>query len=340
MYFHEDTLGGITTVISNPADRMNPASGETKILLTNGKFQADDGQEVNAQTGFALIPALHCRYRNQALVIGLGSGHSAEVVKKMGFQHIDIAEISPGIVDAAQKFFARINGRILNQPDVRLFLEDGRNYLLLHEKKYDMITMEISSIWFAGSTSLYSREFYELCKKRLNRGGIMQQWIQIHHIGIEEVGSVIATMRQVFPYVSFWVFGGQGIIIGSDEPQKIYAGSLEKYFQVNLWNDADETGMKNHLKRLLASRLLAAGDVDSMVRQYTFEINTDANRFLEYAAPKYNLRRENYATANINSLFRFATFPAHIPDPSWPSGFKDWAESATNEIKASMKKKQ
>lgn len=339
-YFHEDTLGGITTVIYNPAVRMDSASSITRILLTNGKFQADDGQEVNAQTGFALIPALHSRYRNQALVIGFGAGYSAEVVKKMGFRQVDIAEISPGIVDAAQKHFAHINGRILNQPDVRLFLEDGRNYLLLHRNNYDMITMEISSIWFAGSTSLYSREFYKLCKKRLNKGGIMQQWIQMHHISVGEVGSAIATMRQVFPYVSFWVFGGQGIIIGSDEPQKIYTGSLEKYFQVNLWNDADETGMKNHLKRLLASRLLAPGDVDRMIRQYTFEINTDANRFLEYAAPKYNLRRENYAAANINSLLRFATFPAHIPDPSWPLNFKDWAESATEEIKASMKKMQ
>jgi predicted membrane-bound spermidine synthase len=334
-YFHEDTLGGITTVIYNPAGKeINSTPKTIRILLTNGKFQADDSKEVNAQTGFALIPSLHSCCRDNALVIGLGSGHSAEIVKRMGFRHVDLAEISPGIADAARKHFAHINGDILEQPDVRLFLEDGRNYLLLHQNKYDMITMEISSIWFAGSTSLYSREFYELCKKRLNKGGIMQQWIQMHHIGIEEVGSVITTMRQVFPYVSFWVFGGQGIIIGSEEPQKIYADAIEKYFQVNLWNDPDETSMKNHLKKLLASRLLAPEDVNRMIKQYAFEINTDANRFLEYSAPKYYLSRENHMVANINNLIRFATFPEHIPEPAWPANFADSAKSATEEIRA------
>jgi spermidine synthase len=250
---------------------------------------------------------------------------------------LDLAEISPGIVDAARKHFAHVNGGILDQPDVRIFLEDGRNHLLLHKKNYDMITMEITSIWFAGSTSLYSREFYELCKNRLNKGGIMQQWIQIHHIGIDELGSVIATMRQVFPYVSFWLFGNQGILIGSETTQKIHANAIEKYFQANLWNDPDEASMKQHLKKILASRLLAPEDVDRLVRQYAFEINSDANRFLEYATPKYNLSQENHIFSNINILIPFATFPQHIPEPAWPADFADSAKSATEEMKAIVK---
>lgn len=333
-YFHEDTLGGITTVVYNPAGNGGSETSKTiRVLLTNGKFQAADDAEVYAQTGFVLVPSLHAGNRQNALVIGLGSGHSAEIVKKMGFRRIDLAEISPGIVDAARKHFAHINGNILDQPDVRMFLEDGRNYLLLHQKKYDMITMEISSIWFVGSTNLYSLEFYELCKKSLNEGGIMQQWIQMHHIGIDELGSVIATMRNVFPYVSFWIFGGQGILIGSNSQQKIHANAIEHYFRLNLWNDPDKTSMKQHLKELLRSRLLAPEDVDRMIQKYSFKINTDANRFLEYNTPKYNLSRENHQTTNINFMIQFATFPQHVPESAWPADFADSAIRATEDLR-------
>jgi len=217
VFFHEDTMGGITTVVFQPD---SPGAGQKpddgmRVLLTNGKFQADDRKETAAQTGFALIPILHLGKLEHALVIGLGSGHSAEVVRKFGFSSVGIAEIAPGIIKAAREQFPHINGQILDQSGVELHLEDGRNLLLLDPKTYDLITMEISSVWFAGSTSLYCREFYELCRRRLNPGGIMQQWIQVHHIGPEELGSVIATMREVFPYVSFWKVGGQGILIGS-----------------------------------------------------------------------------------------------------------------------------
>lgn len=314
-YFHEDTLGGITTVVSNPlsgAEREGKdIRSAVKTLLTNGKFQATDGLEVDAQTGFALLPAFHVRRYEDALVIGLGSGHSAGVVKALGFKRVDIAEIAPGIVGAARNHFAHINGGIVDGPGVRLFLEDGRNHLLLHLKKYDMITMEISSIWFSGAGSLYSREFYQLCKNRLSEGGIMQQWIQIHHLGIDELGSVIATMREVFPYVSFWVFGGQGILLGSGQPQELKGDAIRAFFRANPWRDPDNLTMKRRFTEILRARLLAPGDTDKMVSTIHFTVNTDANRFLEYATPRYNLSRLPHAAINLKALWPFATFPGH-----------------------------
>ena len=160
--FHEDTLGGITTVVQAPDSsvpgRQGAAGAGFRTLLTNGKFQASDGGEMDAQTGFVIVPLLHVVERRDALVIGLGSGHSAtSAVRRFGFPSIDIAEISPGIVAAARQQFPHINGCILDQPGVHLHLDDGRNLLLLSPKRYDLITMEISSIWFSGSTSLYSR---------------------------------------------------------------------------------------------------------------------------------------------------------------------------------------
>lgn len=308
LFFHEDTLGGITTVVSNPISQ-DPNGPQIRTLLTNGKFQANDGGEIGAQTGFAVVPFLHARNFDQALVIGLGSGHSAEVIHRLGFGQVDIAEIAPDIVDAARTLFPHINGRVLEQPNVRLILEDGRNHLLLTRQQYDLITMEITSVWFAGSTSLYSREFYQLAKTRLKVGGIFQQWIQIHHIGTEEVGAVIRTLREVFPQVEFWVAGGQGILIASDRPLVLQPAAFARVMERNPWNDGTPSPSPQRLTNLLAGRLLSASEVDHLVARTTFPLNTDANRFLEYATPRYNLSREPHDQMNLQLLGRFATFP-------------------------------
>jgi len=308
LFFHEDTLGGITTVVANAVTSAQGAPS-TRTLLTNGKFQANDAGEIHAQTGLALVPILHTSSFEDALVIGLGSGHSAEVVHRLGFTRIDIAEIAPDIVDAARLLFPHINNRVLERPNVHLILEDGRNHLLLTSRTYDLITMEISSIWFAGSTSLYSKEYYRLAKAHLKPSGILQQWIQIHHIGTEELGSVLRTLGEVFPHVEFWVVGGQGILIASQMPITLQEPAFQRVFKVNPWNDPTSEAQSARLAELLAGRLLSAQEVGNLLSVTDFPINTDSNRYLEYASPRYNLSREPHELINLQRLGRFATFP-------------------------------
>ena len=86
------------------------------------------------------------------------------------------------------------------------------------QRAYDLITIEITNIWFAGATNLYSREFYELARRRLKPEGVLQQWVQLHHVGSHEVACELATARAVFPYVGLWFYGGQGEMIASARP--------------------------------------------------------------------------------------------------------------------------
>lgn len=88
--------------------------------------------------------------------------------------------------------------------------------LLTQDKKYDLISLEITSIWFAGAASLYNKEFYELSKKRLEHNGVVQQWVQLHHMHPIDLIYILNTARSVYPYVWLYESGGQGIIIASD----------------------------------------------------------------------------------------------------------------------------
>ncbi len=320
LYLQEDTLGGITTVVENPR---SGGPGFTRTLLSNGKFQASDSGERLAQTGFALVPILHAAGRDDALVIGLGSGQTAEVVSGMGFRRIDVAEIAPGIVEAAGDYFRQVNGSVLEQPNVRVRLEDGRNHLLLSDRTYDLITIELTSVWFAGATSLYSEEFFELTKKRLRPGGVLQQWIQIHHLGMDEIGSIVATMRRVYPHVSFWLVGGQGILVASVEPQRLQPGSLEAAVRTNPWREESPQATSGRLVSLLCSRLLSPADVDRFLAARPFRVNTDANRYLEYSTPRYNLDPRPLDAMNMNSLALFARFEGQEVESGATSDLSD-----------------
>ena len=54
----------------------------------------------------------------------------------------------------ARTQFPHVNHRVLEDPRVVLSVDDGRNHLLRSDRKYDLIAMELSSIWFAGADTV------------------------------------------------------------------------------------------------------------------------------------------------------------------------------------------
>lgn len=140
----EHVQGGFTTVVDvSPADgRSGPV---IRSLYTNGKVQVNDdpgGEFARLNFGIVFVPALFVGNFDRALLIGLGAGQSARMLKEAGFHEIDVAEFSPGIVSAAAADFRHINHRILDDPSVRVILEDGRNLLLVErDRKYSLITV-------------------------------------------------------------------------------------------------------------------------------------------------------------------------------------------------------
>lgn len=318
LYWHEDLYGGFTTVIErtivesgqDDAGRAEARGTETqvRILLTNGKFQGNDGGEMVAQIGFALAPLLYQPKREKALVIGLGTGQTADVLARAGFATLEVAEISPGIVGAAHEAFPHLNTDLWQHPGFRLALEDGRNHLLRSSGGYDLVSVELTSVWFAGASSLYSRELYTLVEQRLAPGGIFQQWIQLHHIAPREVLSILATLHEVFPHVELWYLGHQAIAVASPDPLE---RSDETLAQLT-GNDAlEQTWL---LLRLLDGStpetvgrrlLLSQEEVTTLAERSLGEgvpINTDANRFLEYATPRHNLERRPHLQESLQAL--------------------------------------
>ncbi|WP_395699535.1 fused MFS/spermidine synthase [Aquabacterium sp.] len=303
--FAESVDGGLSAVARSTSTHTRPIL----TLTTNGKFQGNDSPdgEMQAQLGFSVTPLLHTAARDQALVIGYGTGMSAHVLREAGFKSLDIADLSADIVRLADKHFASINGRASQAPGVHLHITDGRNLLLLSDKRYDLIGIEVTSIWFSGAGSLYNKDFYELVKRRLQPDGVLQQWVQLHHMRTEDLLTVIGSVRAVFPEVWIYVVGKQGIILAGNSPRSgPTRQKVDALAQSQPLADLMRS-LKVNVADIEASRLLNPRDVDRILLSYgvglEYWVSTDDNLRLEYGTPRGNvLDGDSSYAANLRIL--------------------------------------
>src|SRR5207253_2049221 len=68
--------------------------------------------------------------------------------------------------------------RYLHSPLARVITADGRNYVRLSSRQYDIISVDPPPpIQSAGTVVLYTTEFYADAQRRLRPGGLMLQWL-------------------------------------------------------------------------------------------------------------------------------------------------------------------
>jgi spermidine synthase len=297
VYQHEDNTGGITSVIRK---------GQTLTMLTNGKFQGNNGSEVIDQERFALIPNLFVHSPRRALNIGLGTGTTLGVIAQFPYKEIEVAELARDIVYAADTYFSDVNRNALHDPRVRVYLEDGRNYLALNRKDhlFDLISIELTSIWFAGAGNLYNDEFYKLAVRNMSADGILQQWIQLHHMTIEDIAIILRTIKKNFKYVQLWVPQRQGVIIASNQPLTLMSKRMDELKQ----GFPAKHFMVEEPWTILGELLLTNDQIDRFLEKYRRQdqeaLSTDLNLHLEYSTPKGNALGWNF-TENFSLLQAF-----------------------------------
>lgn len=294
LFLREDVHGGITSVSRRPDGVLD--------LLTNGKFQGNDGPEMEAQIGFAHDPMLFVHDFERALVIGLGTGTSLGVFAGYPFRHIDVAEISPGIEQAARRHFHHVNRGALEDPRVQVVHEDGRNFLLLHDRRYDMIQIELANVWFAGAANLYSRDFYQLCRRRLGARGVLLQWVQLHHIDPYDILVILNTMQQAFGHVMLFVSGSQGMALASGAPLEADYSRLrsltDRLRPLGLLDQLPARDLSAQLGDLLLDEQAVTTTIEREVGRYLGPrlmrhfASSDLYPWLEYSTPKGNAMRD------------------------------------------------
>ena len=187
-------------------------------FIVNGKPDGSTSLvDMYTQIFMAHLPALTHPAPSRVLVIGLGTGTTTGCLAlHPAVKEIHVAEIEPAQIEVA-RIFGRHNYNGIDNPKVRIHLDDARHYLLCDGTKYDVIVSEPSNLWVSGMVNLFTREFYRSAKAHLNPGGVFFQWIHYYRVAPEDVQGMLATFTSVFPEATFWVHQfGDAFLMGRD----------------------------------------------------------------------------------------------------------------------------
>ncbi|HXF58671.1 MAG TPA: fused MFS/spermidine synthase, partial [Candidatus Saccharimonadales bacterium] len=170
-------------------------TGDRRALLINGKTDATigSGEDMAQQVMVGQMPMLLAPQAKSVCVVGYGSGVTTHAVLTHPVEKVLTLELEGAVLEAAP-FFESAAKRPLTDPRSRLVVEDAGTYLRSTSENFDVIISEPSNPWIAGVGNLFTREFYEDARRRLNPGGVFCQWIQTYAVSEATLATVLRSV--------------------------------------------------------------------------------------------------------------------------------------------------
>ena len=227
LLFYEESRGATVAV----AEHISGDNAFRRLYIQGVSNSGDAMPSLRYMRLQALLPLLiHRGEPRSALVIGFGTGITTGALLR--YPHLEkrvCAELLPAVVGAGDLFPENYNAA--HDSTVQIRMRDGRQELLRSEEKYDLITLEPPPPSAEGVVNLYSRDFYQLAKKRLDQNGMLAQWLPISTQNDEDTRSLVRSFLDVFPYATLWTTElHEMLLIGSDAPIELDAREIATRF--------------------------------------------------------------------------------------------------------------
>jgi spermidine synthase len=219
-FFHtEDRLSTVDAVGGPPYKRRLYASGTAMTTLS-----------VDTKL-MAYIPKIMRPGAATLLDICFGMGTTFRSALQLGLR-TDAVDLSPSVPPQMPVFYADAQ-QYLHSPLARIITSDGRNYVKLTSRRYDLITVDPPPpIQAAGASVLYTQQFYGDAHHALRPGGLMLQWLYFG-VDLDQFREHLRTFRSVFPHmlVLFTPRSGGVYLLGSDDPISWTRASVSQFLE-------------------------------------------------------------------------------------------------------------
>ena len=154
---------------------------------------------------YAYFPYLVQKNVQSVLQISYGVGNTAEAVTRLGtVRHFDIVDLSPEILELSHIIHDATGRYPMADPRSHVHVEDGRFFLQTTDRTYDLVTAEPPPPKNSGVVNLYSREYFEMIRERLNPKGMVTYWLPTHSLSDQDVLGIVRAFCDAFPDCSLW----------------------------------------------------------------------------------------------------------------------------------------
>ncbi|MGD9906769.1 MAG: fused MFS/spermidine synthase [Vicinamibacterales bacterium] len=187
-----------------------------RLMYLDGLHQASDAPEmVRLHRLIGHLPMVLHPDPRRSLVVGLGGGATPGAVSQHDTDVL-VVELSDTVRKGAE-FFRHVNYDLFARPNVRLRVDDGRNFLSLTDARFDVVTADLIQPIHAGAGNLYSREYFQLVRAAMADDGLVLQWIG--HRPATQYALIMRTFLDVFPHTTLWADGQ--LMVGATRPLRL-----------------------------------------------------------------------------------------------------------------------
>jgi spermidine synthase len=292
--------------------------GGIRTFHVAGKIQASNApRDMRLQRMLGHLTSLTSSNPRSVLVIGYGAGVTAGAVAiDPRVEQVTIVEIEPLVPEAASTYFSEHNLDVGSNDKVSVWIDDGRHYVQTTKERFDAITADPLDPWVKGAANLYTREFLDVVRQRLNPGGVVTMYMQLFETNLEAVKSSVATFSEVFPNATIWgnTYDGQGydiVMLGQVDPLQIDLDEMEQRLArpdyAPLKASLEEVGLGSAVD-LFATYAGQASDLGQWFLDAP--INRDGNLRMQYlAGTALNM---DDSPAIYRSILAYRRFPADL----------------------------
>jgi len=228
-------------------DQSDPKKGTYRDMYLNGVEEASTRYwHTQLFKLLGIFPVLTHKsdQPKEVLVIAFGAGITAgSVLASAQVSSLDVVDLNPDVEDI-NNLFTEVNGDVFHQPRFHFHNDDGRNYLVTSNKRYDLIIGDSTHPRAYDSWILYTEEFYRAVRDHLLPGGVFAQWVPVLGSMQGDLFRIhLNTFRGVFPNSTFWyVYGSdQAFLLATPEPFSLEAERVQRQLdQLPQWFGAEE----------------------------------------------------------------------------------------------------
>lgn len=286
LVYYRDGLTSTITVVQGLTGNPPELS-----ICTNGKIDGSSRSDMPTQRLSAHVPLLVHPDPKEVCVIGLGTGcTSGSAALHPGVREVVTVEIEEAMVEGA-RFFREHNHAVHENPRAPIRVTDGRLFLRTRPGAFDVVVSEPSNPWLAGSSDLFTTDFFRLGARALRPGGLFCQWVQLYGMSPASTRTIVRGFREVFPqtFVVSSIPGADLLLLGSRSPVEFDLARMASRLRGPVGRDLSDprVGIRS-VAELIARVRLGPGVLDAYVGDGP--LHTDDLPVLAYTAVRDRYR--------------------------------------------------
>jgi spermidine synthase len=169
-----------------------------KMLMLDGATQVTTRDEFIYHEMMSHVPIFAHGNAREILVVGGGDcGIAEEVLKHRSVERLTQVEIDASVVEFSKQHFPEFTDPVLADKRFDLIIDDGMKFTAQTDRRFDVIIVDSTDPHGPGAV-LFTRAFYEACKRCMNAGGVMVTQNGVPFLQPDELIGSVRLFRTLF----------------------------------------------------------------------------------------------------------------------------------------------